>query len=341
MNFTIGKINVHVNGSALSFFKAELYNFAKGKDKAQFDIYIEETNHLDEPFYEKISMREGKKYIHVPFGDLDKHTIRLTYEQGLPPAFVFYIFEPVLHLFLLKTGYALVHGASFTLGGKGVWLTSWGGTGKTNFILHGLTSVSDFGYMSDDWTIISSDGRILAYPKRIRIYGYNLIEYPELPISSKNIKIIRYKIQKRLRNLLPSRWLRILLTKFEPKYILYPTDIRKDAEITRETKAKLSLLMMKEDVQEPLISDIELDRFIDAVTACVRFERDYFFKEYYKYAHYAYSVNIIENHDKILKNILRSYLKKSDNVSLIKVPFEMNRKRTTELYNLIRKIVEE
>ena len=332
---------IHVKGSVAPFFKSELYKFMKSKkEEAHYNIYVEEADRVGAPFYEKISMREGRQFIHVPFGDIDGCEIKLVYERGVPPAFVFYIFEAILHFFLLKSGYALVHGASFTLGGKGVWLSSWGGTGKTNFILYGLTAVDDFGYMADDWTIVSSSGEILAYPKRIRIYGYNLLEYPNLPVKSRRAKILAYKAQRGLYSILPSRWLRIALSKFEPKILLYPSSVRRNVEVVEKSHAYLSLLMKKYSVDEPALDNVDIKSFVNAVLACVRFERNYFFKEYYRFAHYAGPVEIMENHDDMLRKILNRYLKKSQKVLMVKVPFVMNKLNVSRLYKLIRKLLE-
>lgn len=340
LNFTIGDVGVHVKGSAAPFFKSELYKFMKrGEEGAHYNIYVEEAARVSAPFYEKISMREGRRFIHVPFGDMDELEIKLVYERGLSPAFVFYIFEAVLHFFLLKSGYALVHGASFTLGGKGVWLSSWGGTGKTNLILYGLTAVDDFGYMADDWTIVSSRGVILAYPKRIRIYGYNLLEYPNLPVKSRRVKILIYKAQRGLYSILPSRWLRIVLSKLEPKILLYPSSVRRNVKVVEEAHAYLSLLMKRSSVDEPVLGSVDVKSFVNAVLACVRFERNYFFKEYYRFAHYAGPVEIMENHDDMLRKILNRYLKKSQKVLMVEVPSIMNRPNVSKLYTLIRKLL--
>jgi len=339
--FNIGNVGVCVRGSVTAFFSAELRSFAVNNEmESPYVIYIDEVNSINAPFYEKISMREGKRFIHVPFEDLDSQVIHLTYERGLSPAFVFYIFEAVLHFFLLKSGYALVHGASFTLGGKGVWLSSWGGTGKTNFILYGLTAVEDFSYMADDWTIVSSSGMILAYPKRIRIYGYNLLEYPNLPVKSRRAKILAYKAQRGLYNILPSRWLRIALSKFEPKILLYPSSIRQNVEVVKESRAYLSLLMKKGSVDEPVLGSIDIKSFVNSVLACVRFERNYLFKEYYRFVHYVGPVEIVENHDDMLRKILNSYLKKSQKVLMVEVPSVMNKLNVSRLYKLIRKLLE-
>ena len=333
-SFDVHGVCVEVHGGARNYFDSELWFYRK---PCEGDIRVVEDNVGAAPFYELLSMREGRKYLHVPFADLDADSMTLRYERGLSPAYVFYIFESVLHLFLLKRDSALLHGAAFTLNDRGVWVTSWGGTGKTNILLYMISKEKSFGHLADDWAIIDSRGMIYAYPKRMRIYGYNLAAYPGLRLGGRLLHL-KYRIIRALYSHSPSRWARILFSKLEPKLAVNPEEL--GLKVVPNANPALVVLMKKAPVSSVETFSVDREELIRSVSACVRYERDYFFKDYYRYLHYSGKpVNVLENHDAILSHVLEGFLSHTRWTGLY-VPMKVGSKEAAAIVSSIREILE-
>ena len=87
--------------------------------------------------------------------------------------------SPVLQMLLLKQNHAMIHSAAVSINGRGVLLPGWGGTGKTSAIICLLKEIAGSSFLSDDYTIVSSE-KILAYPKAFFIYPYHRDLFPHL-----------------------------------------------------------------------------------------------------------------------------------------------------------------
>jgi hypothetical protein len=83
-----------------------------------------------------------------------------------------YIIIPILRSQLLRHGMAFLHASSLYFMGKGILITGWAGSGKTNLLL----SLMEEGgrYMGDDLSILSEKGTIYAYPEPLSLYDENL-----------------------------------------------------------------------------------------------------------------------------------------------------------------------
>lgn len=78
------------------------------------------------------------------------------------------VVEPVLRWRLVERGYALVHAACFTVDGQAHLVTARTDTGKTTTMLK-ILEQGDYGFISDDLTLIDETGRVLTYPKPLTI----------------------------------------------------------------------------------------------------------------------------------------------------------------------------
>lgn len=78
------------------------------------------------------------------------------------------VVEPVLRWTFVRRGYALVHGACLSVNGTAFLITARTDTGKTTTILKTLDRYPHT-FLSDDLTLLSADGRVLAYPKPLTI----------------------------------------------------------------------------------------------------------------------------------------------------------------------------
>lgn len=87
---------------------------------------------------------------------------------------------PVIQWLLLQRECSLVHGAAVAIEGRGVLLPGWGGTGKTSGIVCLLRDMPGAAFLGDDYTIVTSDGRLLAFPKALFIYPYHHRLFPHV-----------------------------------------------------------------------------------------------------------------------------------------------------------------
>jgi dolichol-phosphate mannosyltransferase len=83
------------------------------------------------------------------------------------------VVEPILRWTFAERGYALVHAACLADGDNAFLLTARTDTGKTTTSLKILDSVP-YGFLSDDLTLVTPDGRVLTYPKPLTISRHTL-----------------------------------------------------------------------------------------------------------------------------------------------------------------------
>ena len=97
------------------------------------------------------------------------------------------VVEPILRWTMASKGYALVHAACFADGDHAVMLTARTDTGKTTTTLK-LLDHHPYSFLSDDLTIVCSDGRVLAYPKPLTISRHTVAAV-QTPLLSRRERI--------------------------------------------------------------------------------------------------------------------------------------------------------
>jgi dolichol-phosphate mannosyltransferase len=97
------------------------------------------------------------------------------------------VVEPVLRWTFVRHGYALVHGACLSVDGTAFLITARTDTGKTTTILKALDRYPHT-FLSDDLTILSEDGRVLAYPKPLTISRHT-VQAVKTPLLSRRERI--------------------------------------------------------------------------------------------------------------------------------------------------------
>jgi dolichol-phosphate mannosyltransferase len=117
---------------------------------------------------------------------------------GLSPHVLYTnVVEPLIRWTLVRKGYALMHGACLAWGDKALFITAQTDTGKTTTILHTLrNNLGDCEFLSDDMTILSSDGAVMSYPKPLTISQHTVQAVGGAPLSVKEKLFL--KIQSRL-----------------------------------------------------------------------------------------------------------------------------------------------
>lgn len=92
------------------------------------------------------------------------------------------LLAPVLALLdalLVSRAAAMVHVAAVERDGRGVCLGAAGGAGKSSGTI-GLVRERGFAFMGDDWSFLSSDGRILGFAKPLFVRPHHRALFPEL-----------------------------------------------------------------------------------------------------------------------------------------------------------------
>lgn len=105
--------------------------------------------------------------IQIRYGDFTD-IIAAPLLQRSPHVLYTNVVEPILRWTFVRRGYALVHGACLAFKGNAIIVTAQTDTGKTTTILRSLANF-DCSFLSDDMTILSSDGRVFSYPKPLTI----------------------------------------------------------------------------------------------------------------------------------------------------------------------------
>ena len=108
----------------------------------------------------------------VAVGGLEEGTTRVLFDgRGqLVISFLqtFYI-EPLLRLKFLKHGHALLHAACLANGDSSILFPAGSGVGKSTLMLR--HAASGKRVQGDNYVILTSDGRTLAFPRRLRVYA--------------------------------------------------------------------------------------------------------------------------------------------------------------------------
>lgn len=97
------------------------------------------------------------------------------------------VLEPILRWTFVQHGYALVHAACITAGERATLVTARTDTGKTTTILrilqHQRRATDQGAFLSDDLTLVRSDGLVLAYPKPLTISRHTVAAVPTARLS--------------------------------------------------------------------------------------------------------------------------------------------------------------
>jgi glycosyltransferase involved in cell wall biosynthesis len=83
------------------------------------------------------------------------------------------VLEALLRFVFVDRGYMLLHAACMEVDGRGVMLSARTDTGKTGTVLK-LLRERDGMFLSDDMTIVDSEGAALCYPKPLTISSHTL-----------------------------------------------------------------------------------------------------------------------------------------------------------------------
>jgi hypothetical protein len=84
----------------------------------------------------------------------------------------------ILNLTALAKGVLPLHATAFTLHGQGVLVMGWSKGGKTETLL--AAAARGAHYVGDEWVFVTPDGTMWGLPERIRLWAWQLDQFPEI-----------------------------------------------------------------------------------------------------------------------------------------------------------------
>lgn len=84
----------------------------------------------------------------------------------------------IINLVALTKDVLALHASAFTIGPLGVLVTGWSKGGKTEALLAAVERGGS--YVGDEWVYLTPDGDMLGLPEPIRVWDWQLRQFPEL-----------------------------------------------------------------------------------------------------------------------------------------------------------------
>lgn len=110
----------------------------------------------------------------LPIGEIG-HQPQIVCERAMPA--VPHLLA-IINLTALAKDVLPLHASAFTAGSRGVLVTGWAKSGKTETL---LACMREGGrYVGDEWVYLTPDRRMLGLPEPIRLWAWHLDQLPEL-----------------------------------------------------------------------------------------------------------------------------------------------------------------
>lgn len=137
-------------------------------------VDVDETGFDDDNFYLLRAKGGNQRRTLIPFDQLGR-TVELVCEHGI---------SAVPHLLAAINLNALakkvlpLHATALLHDGAGVLVTGWSKGGKTETLLAATREGAQ--YVGDEWVYLTPDGQMLGLPEPIRLWSWQLAQFPEL-----------------------------------------------------------------------------------------------------------------------------------------------------------------
>jgi len=241
---------------------------------------------------------EVTRECNIPFNEGENI---LLYDEGIenfhPPERFLYRVE-FLFWWPDKT---LLHAGAVEKDGKAYVFTGSGNVGKTSCVLKLLRS--GYNFLSDDWLIIGG-GKAYPFPKRIRIFDYNLKdnEIAKRALGHKRLLLLlTCKLLDYSSKISPHKYLKFVVEKLRERTILREKlhKIFPEAKIAEPSPiSKVFFLERRKIKQIELKRDISSRELARKMAYYRLYEWSYVLQEYYRY------VNIFGVENKRVENML-------------------------------------
>jgi len=265
-----------VEGQVEKIFRKEFKRFAINKPLKELDLVIAEY--------------KGKKSFPIqPKGEkwglklpTSKEDNVILYNTSTSSKFILGIFEG----YLMWADKCFLHAGAVAHNNKRVIFTGSGNVGKTSLVLQALRR--GYEYLSDDWLIIG-DGKAYPFPKRLRVFDYNLVYDKKMArkVIDRNIYIIYpltiiwYYIRKFLIKTAPHRYLKRVLGILRPIYQIDIENLVSNVKVGKLGPIEKVIYLERNAISNVIIKDISPQLLATKMVAMNFFERNYFFQYYY------------------------------------------------------------
>lgn len=184
----------------------------------------------------------------------------LDQDERIAKTFFYEAFDYLVQAAQLNLGQSWLHAGGVERDGKAVLFTGWGGVGKTTATLK-LVLERGYRFISDDLAVISSDGCAYRGPKKLQVYGYNLVGEP----------ILARRLMRGRGPLDRTSWNR-KLRRAGPSGVRRRTSAEKllgSERVASEAEISALVLIERGDVRNAVHTDLDTDRFAARSAATV------------------------------------------------------------------------
>lgn len=136
------------------------YQAARNGNDLQVDVCAETPGPLRH--FIPVPIQRAMNYNHLGF-----------WERRIK-SFIYDAFDYLAQAAQLPLGQTFIHASSLERDGNAVALLAWGGIGKTTSMLK-LVLEDGWRFLSDDLGLLDKEGILHRSPKKLQVYGYNLV----------------------------------------------------------------------------------------------------------------------------------------------------------------------
>ncbi len=306
---------IAVDGAMQKAFDLEYWRF-KTQHKNKADLYVIQTDKQDLP----IKLRQDNKGIYIHFLGKEK---KVLYEKGVRPDWVLYTVEPLINW----KDKCFLHCGSVEKNGEAILFPAEGGVGKTTMATYLIQK--GYGYLSDDWLIVGSDGKAYPFFKTLHIYDYNLKKDKKM---AKRIlgrgKFYYYSFLISLLDLIPKivphRFIRMAAERFKPIFSIDVSKLHEEAKLGKISKIK-KIYWLKKDkkARKAYLVKSDYKKVAGKMPYITALETNHFYKNYLEWVYSNQQVKEIENKIEFDRKILESAFKNAEVYELF-VPDKIN-----------------
>lgn len=104
----------------------------------------------------------------------------LSDQEKFQVSLVIHCVESLVCLLGVEKNVGLLHSSAFSLDGDCQLFAGTGGVGKSTAILQLINRHPELRFVTDDWAIIHPNGNVCHYPRKINVYAYNTVGFPQI-----------------------------------------------------------------------------------------------------------------------------------------------------------------
>ena len=182
-----------------------------------------------------------------------------------------------------------LHAGAVSKNGGAFIFTGGGGVGKTSLVLNFLRR--GYEYLGDDWILVGKQGVAYPFPKTVHMFDYNLKDetIARRVLGSKRYYYkILFGIFEIGERIAPNRYVRFLFQRFKPRFNVPIQNLCQKATISLPSPVSQVFFLERKNVKGGRIEvseEISPEEIAYRLAHVNLFERNYFFKEYHRYAY--------------------------------------------------------